>query len=152
MKWYRGQINRNLTIGNYLDVGLKMINLQSFNKALKSAWVRKYLDPENHAEWNYFLYSKLQHLSGPAIFGGNLKGYNQLKYSIWDLFMIEILQIWSEVILGDPGAVSQFQVMAEEPMETLSYKTSSKRLQLFWHLIGTRKSLCFSAQSEWSML
>ena len=62
--------------------------------------------------------------------------------------MIKILQIWSEVILGDPGAVSQFQVRAEEPLETLSYKTSSKRLQLFWHLIGARKSLCFSAQSE----
>lgn len=34
--------------------------------------------------------------------------------------MIEILQIWSEVILGDPGAVSQFQVRAEEPLGTLS--------------------------------
>ena len=51
-------------------------------------------------------------------------------------------------ILGDPGAVSRFQVRAEEPLVTLSYKTSSKRSQSFWYLIDARKSLCFSAQSE----
>ena len=55
-------------------------------------------------------------------------------------------------ILGDPGAVSRFQVRAEEPLGTLSYKTSSKRSQSFWHIIGARKSLCFSAQSERSVL
>ena len=52
------------------------------------------------------------------------------------------------VLLVDLGAVSRFQVRAAEPLGTLSYKTSSKRSQLFWHLIGVRKSLCFSAQSE----
>ena len=30
----------------------------------------------------------------------------------------------------------------------MSYQTSSKRLPLFWFLIGARKLLCFSAQSE----
>ena len=58
----------------------------------------------------------------------------------------------AKCILGDPGAVSRFQVRTEEPLGTLSYKTSSKRSQSFWHLIGARKSLCFSAQSEWSVL
>ena len=52
------------------------------------------------------------------------------------------------VIIGEPGAVSRFQVRAEEPLGTLFYNTSSKRSQPFWHLIGARKSLCFSAQSE----
>ena len=33
-----------------------------------------------------------------------------------------------------------------------SYQASSKRSQSFWLLIGARKSLYFSAQSEWSML
>ena len=54
----------------------------------------------------------------------------------------------AKCILGDPGAVSRFQVRTEEPLGTLSYKTTSKRSQSFWHLIGARKSLCFSAQSE----
>ena len=51
-------------------------------------------------------------------------------------------------ILGDPRAVGRFKVRAEEPLGILSYKTSSKRSQSFWYLIGARKSLCFSAQSE----
>ena len=28
-----------------------MIDLTSFKKALKSTWVKKYLDPENHGKW-----------------------------------------------------------------------------------------------------
>ena len=62
--------------------------------------------------------------------------------------VVIFLGIRAQYILGDPGAVSRFQVRAEEPLGTLSYKTSSKRSQSFWHLIGARKSLCFSAQSE----
>ena len=36
----------------------------------------------------------------------------------------------------------------EEPLGTISYQTSSKRSPPFWLLIGARKLLCFSAQSE----
>ena len=36
----------------------------------------------------------------------------------------------------------------EEPLGTMSYQTSSKRSQPLWLLIGARKRLCFSAQSE----
>ena len=36
----------------------------------------------------------------------------------------------------------------EEPLGTMSYQTSSKRLPPFWLLIGARKRLCFSAQAE----
>ena len=38
-------------IGDYSDGGLKMIDLESFNRVLKSTWVKKYLDPENHGKW-----------------------------------------------------------------------------------------------------
>ena len=38
-----------------------MIDLISFNKALKSKWVKKkYLDPENHGKWELFLDWQLQ--------------------------------------------------------------------------------------------
>ena len=39
----------------------------------------------------------------------------------------------------------------EEPLGTMSYQTSSKRSPPFWLLIGARKLLCFSAQSEGSI-
>ena len=39
-------------ISDNSEGGLRMIDLVSFNKALKSTWVKKYLDPENHGKWN----------------------------------------------------------------------------------------------------
>ena len=36
----------------------------------------------------------------------------------------------------------------KNPLGTMSYQTSSKRSPPFWLLIGARKLLCFSAQSE----
>ena len=51
-----------------------------------------------------------------------------------------------QVILGDPGADSEER--REEPQGTMSYQTSSKRSPPFWRLIGARKLLCFSVQSE----
>ena len=66
-------------------------------------------------------------------------------------------------ILGDSGADSgdegksklaenygtkKSKERREEPLRTMSYQTSSKRSPPFWLLIGARKLLCFSAQSE----
>ena len=49
------KIKQNTMISNYSQGGLRMIYLISFNKALKSIWVKKYLDPENHGKWKFFL-------------------------------------------------------------------------------------------------
>ena len=66
-------------------------------------------------------------------------------------------------IFGDPGADSggerkskragkygtkKSRERREEPLGTMSYQTSSKLSPSFWLLIGARKLLCFSAQSE----
>ena len=66
-------------------------------------------------------------------------------------------------ILGDPGAESRDEGKSkraekyctknskerrEEPLGTMFYQTSSKRSPPFYLLIGARKLLCFSAQSE----
>ena len=91
------KVKRNVMIGDYSDGGLKMIDLESFNKALKSTWVKKYLDPENHGKWKYFFDSELQFFGGSAVFRGNLKQDDLPKYGFSDLFIMEILQIWSEV-------------------------------------------------------
>ena len=69
--------------------------------------------------------------------------------------------------LGDPGADSggkgktkraekngakKCKEWREEPLGTMSYQTNSKQSPPFWLLIGARKLLCFSAQSEASRL
>ena len=42
-------------INDYAEGGLKMIDIQSFSKALKATWIRKYLDTSNQGKWKLFL-------------------------------------------------------------------------------------------------
>ena len=92
------KIKRNTMISDYSEGGLRMIDLISFNKALKSTWVKKYLDPENHSKWKFFLDWQLQHYGGPVVFRGNLNRHDLSKFIITtDAFTTEILQLWSEI-------------------------------------------------------
>ena len=38
------KIKRDIIISEYKSGGLRMIDIKSFNKALKSTWIKKYLD------------------------------------------------------------------------------------------------------------
>ena len=49
------KIKRDIMINNYPAGGLIMIDiLSSFNKALKTAWIKKYLDTSNQGKWKLF--------------------------------------------------------------------------------------------------
>ena len=38
-------------INDYNKGGLKMLDIQSFNNAVKAKWVQRYLDPHNKGKW-----------------------------------------------------------------------------------------------------
>ena len=57
---------------NYGNGGLRMIDIKSFNKALKSVWIRKYLDESNKGKWKLFFDAELEKLGGQTAFRGNL--------------------------------------------------------------------------------
>ena len=78
-------------------------------------------------------------------------------------FLNKIGRIPTRSILGDPGTDSgdegkskragkygtkKSKQRREEPLGTMSYQTSSKLSRSFWLLIGARKLLRFSTQSE----
>lgn len=48
------KIKRNVITQNYGNTGLRMIDIASFNKALKSVWIRRYLDENNKRKWKLF--------------------------------------------------------------------------------------------------
>ena len=48
------KIKRSVMLNEYKDGGLKMLDIRSFNYALKSKWVKKYLDDNNQAKWKLF--------------------------------------------------------------------------------------------------
>ena len=48
------KIKRKVMINDFRDGGLKMIDLISFNKSLKTTWIKKYLDNSNSGKWKIF--------------------------------------------------------------------------------------------------
>ena len=92
------KIKRDVMISDYKNGGLRMIDIKSFNKALKSTWVKKYLDNDNHGKWKLLFDSEIRDLGGDVIFKGNLNQNDLVKFiHISDAFTTEILKIWSEV-------------------------------------------------------
>ena len=70
-------------IGDYKNGGLRMIDIKSFNRALKSTWVKKYLDNDNHCKWKLHFDSELHE--------GNLHKNDLAKFiHISDAFITEI--------------------------------------------------------------
>ena len=92
------KIKRNVITQNYGNGGLRMIDIASFNKALKSVWIRKYLDESNKGKWKLFFDAELEKLGGQIVFRGNLdvKDSKKLANNL-SPFLKEILEIWSEL-------------------------------------------------------
>ena len=45
------KIKRKVMINDFGGGGLKMIDISSFNKSLKTTWIKKYLDNNNKGKW-----------------------------------------------------------------------------------------------------
>ena len=74
------KIKRDVMISDYKNEGLRMIDIKCFNKALKSKWVKKYLDNDNHGKWKLLLDSEIHDLGGDVIFKGNLNKSDLAKF------------------------------------------------------------------------
>ena len=92
------KIKGNDVINEYRDGGLKMIDLFSFNKSLKTFWIKKYIDKTNMRKWKLFFDLELGKCGGEAVFLGNLdKKDTKNHFQTSDIFVNEILLIWAEV-------------------------------------------------------
>ena len=88
------KIERNIITQNSGNGGLRMIDIKSFNKALKSVWIRKNLDESNKGKWKLFFDAELEKLGGETVFRGNLdkKDTKKLANNL-SPFLKEILEI-----------------------------------------------------------
>ena len=66
------KIKRKIMINDYCEGGLKMIDLISFNKSLKTSWIQKYFDSTNNGKWKVFFDLALQNYGRENVFTGNL--------------------------------------------------------------------------------
>ena len=58
------KIKRSILYNDYLEGGLKMPHVYSFNNAIKVAWVKRYLDHHNNSKSKFFLSKILQRMGG----------------------------------------------------------------------------------------
>ena len=92
------KIKRDIMINNYSAGGLKMIDILSFNKALKTTWIKKYLDTDNQGKWKLFLDLELKKFECTLPFTSNLNKIDIANiFKTQDSFLKEILLIWSEI-------------------------------------------------------
>ena len=92
------KIKREEMISDYENGDLRMIDIKSFNKVLKSTWVKKYLDNDNHGKWKLLFDSEIHDFGGDVIFKGNLNKNDLAKFiHKSDAFTSKILKNWSEI-------------------------------------------------------
>ena len=82
--------------------GLKMLDLNSFNKPFKLSWVRKYLNDDNSGKWKLLFDFQIEDYGGAEFFRGNLDRKDVSKYiNVPDPFIAEIVQKWTEMSFED---------------------------------------------------
>ena len=108
-------IKRSVIISEYEKGGLKMVDIATFNKPLKTTWIKKYLDGSNHGKWKEFFDFELQKYGGKLVCNGNLNKRDTLKtIPVQNTFPQELLEIWSEVNFCDQ--IRTEQQFLEQPI------------------------------------
>ena len=59
-----------------------MIDIFSYNKYLKLAWVKKYLDSANMGKWKLFFEEELEKYGGKLLFSG-IEVVTSIKRILW---------------------------------------------------------------------
>ena len=78
-----------------------MIDITSFNKALKSVWIKKYLDVNNKGKWKLFIDAELENLGGATVLSNLDKVDTKKIAKSLSPFLKEILEIWAELNYQD---------------------------------------------------
>ncbi|KAL9962757.1 hypothetical protein ACROYT_G031895 [Oculina patagonica] len=73
------KIKRSVMLNEYKDGGLKMLDIQSFNCALKAKWVQKYLDDSNQAKWKLFFDYFINEHDGKLLLTDDIELYKWYK-------------------------------------------------------------------------
>ena len=96
------KIKRSVMISDCENGGLRMLDLNSFTKALKLFWVRKYLNENYSGKWKLLFDFQLDDYGGVDFFRGNLDRKDVSKYiNVPDPFITEIVPIWTELSFED---------------------------------------------------
>ena len=122
------KVKHNIMINDYENGGLRMIDIKIFNKALKSSWVKKYLDPENQGKWKLLFDYELQNLGGVEFFRTNLNKQDLLK-TIKNLYLLRpLLQKYSSGTISNALFVKVIKRLSSTYFGLVIYPTVSGKV------------------------
>ena len=104
------KIKRTVIIKDYDEVGLKMIDINTFNQSLKVSWIKKYLDQTNGGIWKFVFDDSLKKHGGEAIFSYNLHKDEILMLGISNPFFCEVLETWAELHFSDVVTINNANI------------------------------------------
>ena len=87
------KIKRIEMINDYSKGGLKMIDIASFNQALKMKWVKSYLDDQDTGKWKLFFNHPLEQFGGKLVLWGNLCPKDVRLLNLRDRFQLRLWNI-----------------------------------------------------------
>jgi hypothetical protein len=90
------KLKRNILIGDFSQGGIKMPHILSFYHALKFSWVKKLLDPLNHAGWKSLFLGKVENLGGDNFWMFSKPALNKLQ-NRFPKFWQDIINVWEDI-------------------------------------------------------
>ena len=97
MGWKGDKIKRTVVINDYQEEGIKMLDIKSFNSALKETWIPKYLDVNNKGKWKIVFKYWQSKIQKENIFICNLSRKDAQAINVDDKFLQELIEFWAEV-------------------------------------------------------
>ena len=90
------KIKRSEMTNDYENGGLNMLDIQTFNRALKAKWITKYLENSSNGKWKLFFGHFLAQQDSQLLLTGNPKPADVNSLNIQDVFTKELVEIWTE--------------------------------------------------------
>ena len=75
-------------IQDYTKGGLKMIEIESFIKAIKAGWVKRLSDTDNIGDWKSIYLTELHNYGGVSFFKCNINSNDTKNMKFRSLFFI----------------------------------------------------------------
>ena len=120
------KIKRNILIGDFSQGGIKMPHILSFCHALKFSWVKKLLDPLNHAGWKSLFLGKVENLGGDNFWMFSKPALNKLQN--------RFSKIWADI--NDNNHTAPENALIQHLWYNPKIKVASK--QVFQKKIGAK--------------
>ena len=93
------KVKRTVIVNDYIDGGLKMVDIDCFVKANKISWIFRYINSNNNAHWKIAFDRELKDLGGDNFWNLFFLKKKDLKFlNISNKFVLDVITAWCDLI------------------------------------------------------